>query len=241
MNCNKIFKKFFNDGREMFNIVFEGVDNCGKSARSEMLYRYLSKNLDKNVFNVNLYSHPSGKYCKEERELLLNNNISPVEEVEIFTKCKNKLIDAINKNNKDGKLNINIIDRWILSTIAYQNVMAGNDDSNFTDSQITKMILEDNAKNYLHIDAIIYNNIKKSTFNDRISNKDIDAKELWLSEHKNFESVTKIYDSINTNFLLAENTVILNKEKYNNAEQLVKSILQQIKWLQNKGRLKGND
>lgn len=224
---NKIanfFKNILRDNENEINIVFEGLDCSGKSTRAKLLYDYLHKVLPKNEFNVNIYNHPSTEYCPIQRYMLLNEDNTPEKEVEIFTECKNILMRMMRKNSLYKKININIIDRWIFSTIAYQNA-SKKDIANYTESDITKFILDDNKENEFGLDLIVYNRIDYNTFKNRVSNKNKDAKENWLTEESNFNAVKSIYEDL---FILSDdfssNVVILEKE-YKSSKEFLNDLL----------------
>lgn len=208
INLDKVFDI---KNKNVINIVIEGLDRSGKSSISKELYNHLSKTLNSKKFNVSLYNHPNSEICKDEREFLLNNIISPLEEANIFMKCKNKLIDHINNNIENDKININIIDRWTHSTFVYQNMNLYNDTKILVNEEIENIIMNDDYKDKFNIDFLIYLDLKYINFKNRGS-KYSDNREKFLDDKLNFSLAKKLYNKIvKDNYLnLHENSIIIN-------------------------------
>lgn len=230
MNYNNEFSKYFINNRcNTCNIVFEGLDGSGKSARSNEMYNYLVKELDNNKFNINIYNHPSSDICKEERNQLLNNNNDPKKEVEILNKCKNKLTNHIIKNTDSNKFNINIIDRWVYSTFVYQNLMDKQNHRTYKNSDISNIINNDIKNNPFLIDIVILNDISFINFYNRIVNgKNADAKEKMISKIGNFNTANKIYHDIIKNVDLHKRFIILDKSFYYNPKEFINMIINEL-------------
>jgi dTMP kinase len=98
-------------------IAIEGIDGAGKSTQAEIL----KDRLEKRGFEVVLLKEPtSSKWGKKIKEISKNTkSLDPEKELELFIKdrkfnVRNNILPAL-KNKK-----IVIVDRYYISTIAYQ-------------------------------------------------------------------------------------------------------------------------
>ncbi|MCX5782537.1 MAG: dTMP kinase, partial [Elusimicrobia bacterium] len=106
-------------------ITFEGIDGCGKSTQSKLIYDYLKKNGHKVVYT----REPGGtKFAEYIRNILLNpkNQISPLAELFLYESgraehVKRTILPAIKSKS------IIICDRFFDATIAYQGYGRGLD------------------------------------------------------------------------------------------------------------------
>ena len=109
-----------------FFICFEGVEGSGKSTQAKLLYKFIKKNITKNVI---LTREPGGTLFSEKiRNLMLDKktNISPLTEFFLLMAARNEhIISKINFYLK--KKFIIICDRFFYSTIAYQHYLEGMD------------------------------------------------------------------------------------------------------------------
>ena len=109
-----------------FFICFEGVEGSGKSTQAKLLYKFIKKNITKNVI---LTREPGGTLFSEKiRNLMLDKktNISPLTEFFLLMAARNEHI--ISKINFYLKKNFIIIcDRFFYSTLAYQHYLEGMD------------------------------------------------------------------------------------------------------------------
>ena len=112
--------------KKPFFICFEGVEGSGKSTQAELLFKFIKKNITKNVI---LTREPGGTLFSEKiRNLLLDKktNISPITEFFLLMAAINEHV--INKINFYLKKNFIIIcDRFFYSTLAYQHYLEGMD------------------------------------------------------------------------------------------------------------------
>ena len=112
--------------KKPFFICFEGVEGSGKSTQAELLFKFIKKNITKNVI---LTREPGGTLFSEKiRNLLLDKktNISPIAEFFLLMAARNEHV--INKINFYLKKNFIIIcDRFFYSTLAYQHYLEGMD------------------------------------------------------------------------------------------------------------------
>ena len=110
--------------KKPFFICFEGVEGSGKSTQAELLFKFIKKNITKNVI---LTREPGGTLFSEKiRNLLLDKktNISPITEFFLLMAARNEHV--INKINFYLKKNYIIIcDRFFYSTLAYQHYLEG--------------------------------------------------------------------------------------------------------------------
>lgn len=105
-----------------FFFVVEGIDGCGKSTQTAMLTEFL-KRLGRQVRTVQ--DPGTTQAGLKLRELLLNKEIalSPKGQLLCFTAARAELADVIREYLSHG---IDVVsDRWFLSTLAYQGIMAG--------------------------------------------------------------------------------------------------------------------
>lgn len=109
-----------------FFICFEGVEGSGKSTQAKLLYKFIKKNITKNVI---LTREPGGTLFSEKiRNLMLDKktNISPLTEFFLLMAARNEhIISKINFYFK--KKFIIICDRFFYSTLAYQHYLEGMD------------------------------------------------------------------------------------------------------------------
>jgi len=109
-----------------FFICFEGVEGSGKSTQAKLLYKFIKKNITKNVI---LTREPGGTLFSEKiRNLMLDKktNISPLTEFFLLMAARNEhIISKINFYLK--KKFIIICDRFFYSTLAYQHYLEGLD------------------------------------------------------------------------------------------------------------------
>ncbi|WP_461832515.1 dTMP kinase [Aquifex sp.] len=104
-------------------ISFEGIDGSGKTTQARKLYEFLRSKGKK----VSLYREPGGTKAGERvREILLKEDLTPRSELLLFEASRAELVEKKIKNNlKDGF--IVILDRYTLSTLAYQGYGKGID------------------------------------------------------------------------------------------------------------------
>jgi dTMP kinase len=96
-----------------FFICFEGVEGSGKSTQAKLLYKFIKKNITRNVI---LTREPGGTLFSEKiRNLMLdkNTNINPLTEFFLLMAARNE--------------HIIICDRFFHSTLAYQHYLEGMD------------------------------------------------------------------------------------------------------------------
>jgi len=109
-----------------FFICFEGVEGSGKTTQAKLLYKFIKKNITKNVI---LTREPGGTLFSEKiRNLMLDKktNISPLTEFFLLMAARNEhIISKINFYLK--KKFIIICDRFFYSTLAYQHYLEGMD------------------------------------------------------------------------------------------------------------------
>jgi len=112
--------------KKPFFICFEGVEGSGKSTQAKLLYKFIKKNITKNVI---LTREPGGTLFSEKiRNLMLDKktNISPLTEFFLLMAARNEhIISKINFYLK--KKFIIICDRFFYSTLAYQHYLEGMD------------------------------------------------------------------------------------------------------------------
>lgn len=98
-------------------ITFEGIEGCGKSTQSKLLYKHLLDSKRKSILTHEAGGSPFGKQI---RDILINpkNDISPMAEFLLFAADRTDHTKFIREClNKDY---IVISDRYIDSSIAYQ-------------------------------------------------------------------------------------------------------------------------
>ena len=109
-----------------FFICFEGVEGSGKSTQAKLLYKFIKKNISKNVI---LTREPGGTLFSEKiRDLMLDNKtkVNPLTEFFLLMAARNEHI--VNKINFYLKKNFIIVcDRFFYSTLAYQHYLEGMD------------------------------------------------------------------------------------------------------------------
>ena len=112
--------------KKSFFICFEGVEGSGKSTQAKLLYKFIKKNITKNVI---LTREPGGTLFSEKiRNLILDKKtkISTLTEFFLLMAARNEHI--ISKINFYLKKNFIIIcDRFFYSTLAYQHYLEDMD------------------------------------------------------------------------------------------------------------------
>ncbi|MEY3170707.1 MAG: hypothetical protein RL765_754 [Pseudomonadota bacterium] len=112
--------------KKPFFICFEGVEGSGKSTQAKLLYKFIKKNITKNVI---LTREPGGTLFSEKiRNLILDKKtkISTLTEFFLLMAARNEHI--ISKINFFLKKNFIIIcDRFFYSTLAYQHYLEDMD------------------------------------------------------------------------------------------------------------------
>jgi len=102
-------------------IAFEGIDGSGKTTQAKKLYDYLKQR----GYEVSLYREPGGTKVGETlREILLKEDLDERTELLLFEASRSKLVEEkIIPELREGK--VVILDRFTLSTIAYQGYGRG--------------------------------------------------------------------------------------------------------------------
>jgi dTMP kinase len=112
--------------KKSFFICFEGVEGSGKSTQAKLLYKFIKKNITKNVI---LTREPGGTLFSEKiRNLILDKKtkISTLTEFFLLMAARNEHV--ISKINFYLKKNFIIIcDRFFYSTLAYQHYLEDMD------------------------------------------------------------------------------------------------------------------
>ena len=112
--------------KKPFFICFEGVEGSGKSTQAKLLYKFIKKNIRKNVI---LTREPGGTLFSEKiRNLILDKktNISTLTEFFLLMAARNEHV--ISKIDFYLKKNFIIIcDRFFYSTLAYQHYLEDMD------------------------------------------------------------------------------------------------------------------
>lgn len=106
-------------------ITFEGIDGCGKSTQSRLVYNYLKKK----GYGVVFTREPGGtKLAEAVREMLLNpkNTISPLAELFLYESSRAEHVKEIIAPALKAK-KIVICDRFSDATVAYQGYGRGLD------------------------------------------------------------------------------------------------------------------
>lgn len=105
-------------------IVFEGIDGSGKSTHARLLYNYIIKR----GFDAVILKEPTkGRWGDKIREIARHGRgrISPKEELDYFI---NDRMEDVQNNIKPAlkAKKIVIMDRYYISTMAYQGATLGN-------------------------------------------------------------------------------------------------------------------
>ena len=149
--------------KKPFFICFEGVEGSGKSTQAKLLYKFIKKNITKNVI---LTREPGGTLFSEKiRNLILDKktNISTLTEFFLLMAARNEHI--ISKINFYLKKNFIIIcDRFFYSTLAYQHYLEDMD---------KKFIFNVQKKIYkkIHPDLTFLIDLNNKESKNRISNR----------------------------------------------------------------------
>ena len=137
-------------------IVIEGIDGSGKTTQAKMLF----KKLIRRGYRVALLAEPTGSvYGRKIREKLREGNYTAEELYELFV--KDRMLNAKNIQSLLRWGYIVILDRYYISTIAYQGAQGIPIDR----------ILNDH-KNLPQPDIIIILDIDPVTALGRLKNKD---------------------------------------------------------------------
>ncbi len=108
--------------KKPFFICFEGVEGSGKSTQAKLLYKFIKKNITKNVI---LTREPGGtKFAEKIRKLILDKETKSASLTEFFLLMAARNDHVINKINYYLKKKFIIIcDRFFYSTLAYQHYL----------------------------------------------------------------------------------------------------------------------
>jgi dTMP kinase len=99
-------------------IIFEGPDFSGKSTQVKKLMSELKGTRILYTREPGSYLPESSYYCEEIRNKILNNNLTPLQEAELFAESRYEHTKEMIKYLNDG-FNI-LCDRYIISSLAYQ-------------------------------------------------------------------------------------------------------------------------
>jgi len=102
-------------------VAFEGIDGSGKSTQARKLYEYLKEK----GFKVYLHREPGGTPVGEElRKILLSEELDERTELLLFEASRSSLVfEKLLPELSEGA--VVILDRFTLSTIAYQGYGRG--------------------------------------------------------------------------------------------------------------------
>lgn len=107
-------------------ITFEGIEGCGKSTHSKLLFEYLKAKGYRCIYT----REPGGTRLGEEvRKILLGSggiHISDLAELFLFEACRSQIVKEIIRPAIDSR-NIVICDRFSDATISYQGYGGGVD------------------------------------------------------------------------------------------------------------------
>ena len=174
-------------------IVFEGIENSGKTLHLDIVVRYLKK---KKISFIKL-REPGGNYNSEKiRNLILNNgtDFNKITDLYLYLAARSENIEKVIKKNYNKK--IILIDRFIEKTIAYQHYGMG----------LSKKIIDINNKfilDKIKIDFTFLNIVNSKNLFLRLK------KRSKLNRYDKFKS--KFYIKAQNGFI---NIAKKNKKKY---------------------------
>ncbi len=188
-------------------IAIEGIDGSGKTTQSKLLFKALKER----GYNVVLSHEPTeGRFGREIREKLRRNHIAPEKAYELFVMDRKEHIENKIKPALDNGA-IVIIDRYFISTIAYQGAAGVS---------ISK-ILEDHKQFAPIPDLVIILDIPVEEADKRLSNK---SKDLFENNMNYLRKVREIY--LNMKNFLNTNIIIINALRP--VEEIHKEILNHV-------------
>jgi dTMP kinase len=184
--------------------IFEGLDGSGKSTQAEMLYNHYRKNLPHVYSFREPGGTPQGEYI---RDILKSgtNNLSPMDQLTLFCLSRKFLNDRILELEKDSQHNIIILDRYILSTYAYQMASGINEKTIYTTMKkicgnIPHIIINSAKTIYIDVspeicyERIKNRNLKMDNFEDLDFLKKVykNYDELILFDHKIGQKIIRV-------------------------------------------------
>jgi dTMP kinase len=186
--------------KKPFFICFEGVEGSGKSTQAKLLYKFIKKNITKNVI---LTREPGGTLFSERiRNLILDKktNISTLTEFFLLMAARNEHV--ISKINFYLKKNFIIIcDRFFYSTLAYQHYLENMD---------KKFIFNIQKKIYkkIHPDITFLIDINNKESKIRISNRSKKTNRFDKLSNYHFNKIRNGFTKISKTF---KNKIVLIK------------------------------
>lgn len=153
-------------------VLLEGIDRVGKSTQIKML---------KNYFKDAVFTREPGgcAICQKIRDIVLNEDISPIAEIFLFLADRNEHFEKVVKPNIDRLI---ISDRGFISAIAYANVKSGIDIEKLLELNILAL------ENHLP-QKIVFFKISRDELEKRM-----DVKELDSIEKRGIEYLLKVQD-----------------------------------------------
>lgn len=153
-------------------VLLEGIDRVGKSTQIKML---------KNYFKDAVFTREPGGcvICQKIRDIVLNEDISPIAEIFLFLADRNEHFEKVVKPNIDRLI---ISDRGFISAIAYANVKSGIDIEKLLELNILAL------ENHLP-QKIVFFKISRDELEKRM-----DVKELDSIEKRGIEYLLKVQD-----------------------------------------------
>ena len=147
-------------------IAFEGIDGSGKTTQAKKLKEYLESKGKK----VSLYREPGGTQVGEMiRKIIIENHLDERTELLLFEASRSRLFEE--KILKElNEREVIILDRFILSTLAYQGYGKGID-INFIESLNEFATKGINADVYILIDVPVEVALKRKKEKTRFENK----------------------------------------------------------------------
>ena len=186
--------------KKPFFICFEGVEGSGKSTQAKLLYKFIKKNITKNVI---LTREPGGTLFSEKiRNLILDKKtkISTLTEFFLLMAARNEHI--ISKINFYLKKNFIIIcDRFFYSTLAYQHYLEDMD---------KKFIFNIQKKIYkkIHPDITFLIDLNNKESKIRISNRSKKTNRFDKLSSYNFNKIRNGFIKISKTY---KNKIVLIK------------------------------
>lgn len=183
-------------------ITFEGPDFSGKSTQVKKVMADLKRTKILYTREPGSYLPESSYYCEEIRKEILNNDLSPLQEAELFAEARYEHTKEMVKYINEG-FNV-LCDRYIVSSLAYQGFAQGlGKDKIYELNKATIDLLEKDAISIYNFRFAIDEEIWKKRKEERLKKEAADS-----IESKNIYD--KVFEFYNNNYVFYDYTDKLN-------------------------------
>ena len=200
-------------------IVFEGIEGSGKSHHISVVSKYLNK---KKISHIKIREPGGNPNSEKIRKLILNNmsNFNKNTDLLLYMAARSENIDIIKKSlNKK----IILIDRFTVSTIAYQHFGMGVDLNLI--KTLNKFLLKNVKVNFTFLNIVNEKNLQKRLNQRKSLNRYDKFKMSFYSKVQN--GFIKLSKKQKNKYLLINSNLKIDK----NEKLIISKIDRLIKWI----------